>query len=102
MPKLAQRQYTEYLCVYCKSDVIGPNGVVFSVVAGAVLGFDQGGVIEKQGGNRVTEKAQDIESWKSWGGAMGRAPTDVEEWLGIERGGPGQGAGKRSRRIFQK
>lgn len=24
---------------------------------------------------------------------MGRAPTDVEEWLGIKRGGPGKGTG---------
>ena len=101
MPKLAQRQYTEYLCVYCKCHIIGPDGILLSIVAGAVLGLYQGGVVEKQSRNRVTEEAQDIESWKGGCGAMGRAPADVEEWLGIKRGGPGQGAGKRSRRILE-
>ena len=33
---------------------------------------------------------------------MGRTPADVEEWLGIKRCGPGQGAGKWSRRILRE
>ena len=33
---------------------------------------------------------------------MGRASADVEEGLGVERGGPGQGAGKLSSRVLRR
>ena len=33
---------------------------------------------------------------------MGRASADVEEGLGVERGGPGQSAGKLSSRVLRR
>ena len=52
------------------------------------------GIVKTNGGNGVTEEAQDVEGGKGGSSAMGRASAEVEEWLGIERGGPGEGTGK--------
>lgn len=48
-------------------------------------------VVKEEGGSGVAQKAQDVEDGKGGGGAMGRAPADVEEWLGVKRGAPGEG-----------
>ena len=79
-----------------KCDIIAPDRVLLPVVPGAVLGLDQGGVVEKDGGDGVAEEAQDVEDGKGEGGPFGGAPAHVEEGLGVERRGPGQGAGNSS------
>lgn len=67
-----------------KRHIIGPDRILFSVVASAVLGLDQRGVVEKECGNGVAEEAQDIEGGKGGGCAVRRATADVEDWLGVE------------------
>lgn len=88
--------------MHCKCYIIAPDRILLSVVAGAVLGLYQRGVVEKGGGSGVTKEAQDVESGKGGSSAMGRVPADVEEWLGVERGGPGEGAGKVSSRTLRR
>ena len=80
--------------MYCKCHIVRADGVLFPAVAGAVLGSDEWGKVEGDGGRGVTEKAYDIEGRKRGSQAVGGAPADVEEGLRVERGGPGQGAKK--------
>lgn len=67
-----------------ESYIVSPDRVLFAIVAGAVLGLDQGREVEKEGGCGVAEKAQDVESGEGGCGTVGRAPADVEEGLGVE------------------
>lgn len=79
--------------MHCKRYIVRPDRILFSVVAGAVLGLDQWGVIEQDGGSGVAEEAQHVEGGKGGSCAVGRAPAEVEERLGVEGGGPREGAG---------
>ena len=65
--------------MHCECYIVGPDRVLFSVVAGTVLGLDQGRVVEGEGGSGVAEEAQDVESGEGGRGAMGRAPADVKK-----------------------
>ena len=93
MPELAQSQYTQYECVHCECYIVRPDRILFSVVAGAVLGLDQRGVIQQDGGGGVAEEAQHVEGGKGGSCALSGAPAEVEEWLEVEGGGPREGAG---------
>lgn len=79
--------------MHCECYIIRPDCILLSVVTGAVLRLDQWGRVEQDSGSGVAEEAYDIEDGKGGSKAMGRAPADVEERLGVEGGGPRQGAG---------
>ena len=86
--------------MHCKCYIIGPDCILFSVIAGAVLRLDEGRVVETEGRSGVANEAENIEGGKGGSSAVGRMPTNVEEGLRVERGGPGQGAGKLSSRVL--
>ena len=88
MPELTQSQYAHHQCVHCECYIIRPDRTLFSVVAGAVLGLDQWREVEEDTGSGVAEEAQHIEGGEGKSSAMGRAPAEVEERLGVEGGRP--------------
>ena len=72
--------------MHCKCYIIGSDGILFSVVAGAVLRLNQGRVVEREGGSGVTEEAQNIEGGKGGSSAVSRTSTNIEEGLANDLG----------------